>query len=161
MTISHHPPEDLLAHYAAGALSEAEHLVAAVHVAGCARCQRFVGRMEMLAGAALADAKAPPEPPGAFAAIMAEIDRSPRAEPQSELMARSDPELAELDRLAEQGLARGEQAKELLAKAQEHIKQDCQPECSGMECPITFEPIPRNQNAEFTRASWRGSARLL
>lgn len=96
MTISHHPPEDLLAHYAAGALSEAEHLVVAVHVAACTRCQRFVGRMEMLAGAALADAKAPPEPPGAFAAIMAEIDRSPRAEPQSELMTPRDPELAEL-----------------------------------------------------------------
>jgi putative transcriptional regulator len=96
MPISHHPPEDILAHYAAGTLSEAEHLVIAVHVAGCARCQRFVGQMEMLAAAALADAKAPPEPPGAFAAIMAEVDRSPRTEPQDEGSAKTDPELAEL-----------------------------------------------------------------
>jgi len=95
MTISHHPPEDLLAHYAAGALSEAEHLVVAVHVAGCARCQRFVRTMEELAGMALTNAVAP-ESPGTFAAIMAEIDRRPRAEPQGVRAARSDPELAEL-----------------------------------------------------------------
>ncbi len=99
MTISHHPPEDMLAHYAAGALSEAEHLVIAIHVSGCARCQRFVGRMEMLAGAGLADAEAPPELPGAFAAIMAEVDRSPRPPPQDEQAVRSDPELAELPEL--------------------------------------------------------------
>jgi putative transcriptional regulator len=95
MTISHHPPEDLLAHYAAGALSEAEHLVVAVHIAGCARCQRFVRTMEELAVMALTDATAP-ESLGTFAAIMAEIDRSPRAEPQGVRAARSDPELAEL-----------------------------------------------------------------
>jgi putative transcriptional regulator len=91
MTISHHPPEDLLAHFAVGALPEAEHLVMAVHVAGCAHCQHFVRTMEELAGMALAEATAP-ESPGAFAAIMAEVDRSPRAEQP----ARSDPELAEL-----------------------------------------------------------------
>jgi len=95
MTISHHPPEDLLAHYAAGALSEAEHLVVAVHIAGCAHCQRFVRTMEELAVMALTDATAP-ESLGTFAAIMAEIDRSPRAEPQGVRAARSDPELAEL-----------------------------------------------------------------
>ena len=96
MTISHHPSEDMLAHFAAGTLSEAEHLVIAVHVGGCVRCQRFVGRMEMLGAAGLADAEAPPEPPGAFAAIMAQVDRSPRPAPQATL---SDPELAELPEL--------------------------------------------------------------
>ncbi|MDU6140171.1 zf-HC2 domain-containing protein, partial [Bradyrhizobium sp.] len=42
MTISHHPPEDLLADYATGALDEAEQLVVGVHVADCPRCRRFV-----------------------------------------------------------------------------------------------------------------------
>jgi putative transcriptional regulator len=98
MPISHHPPEDILAQYAVGALSEAEHLVVAVHVAGCAQCQRFVHTMEELAGIALADATAP-EAPETFAAIMAEVDRSPRTESQDERPAQSDPQLAELPEL--------------------------------------------------------------
>ena len=52
MTISHHPPEDLLADYATGALDEAEQLVVGVHVADCPRCRRFVRAIERLAGAA-------------------------------------------------------------------------------------------------------------
>jgi putative transcriptional regulator len=77
MTINHHPPEDLLASFATGALDEAERLVVAVHVAGCERCGRFVQAMEQLAGAALEDAAPAPMAAGSFDAIMARIHAGP------------------------------------------------------------------------------------
>jgi putative transcriptional regulator len=97
MPISHHPPGDVLGAFVAGSLSEAEHLVVSVHVAQCIACQRFVGMMGQLATAALADATAP-ETPGAFAAIMAQVNRNPLAEALHEGPA-SDPELADLPEL--------------------------------------------------------------
>jgi putative transcriptional regulator len=99
MTISHHPPDDLLADYAVGALPEAEHLVVAVHAAGCARCQRFVRTMETLAGAALADGPPAPPVPGEFETVMERIARSPPAELQDERPRPGDPELADLPEL--------------------------------------------------------------
>ena len=95
MPISHHPPGDVLGDYVTGSLSEAENLVVSVHVAQCTACQRFVGMMGQLTATALAEATAP-ERPGTFAAIMAEVDRSPQPEPQDDHPARRDPELAEL-----------------------------------------------------------------
>ncbi len=80
MTINHHPPEDLLASFAAGALDEAERLVVAVHVAGCEQCGRFVQAVEQLAGAALEDAAPAPLSAGAFDTVMARIHEQP-AEP--------------------------------------------------------------------------------
>lgn len=77
MTINHHPPEDLLASFATGALDEAERLVVAVHVAGCARCGRFVQAIEHLAGAALEDAAPAPMAADAFDAVMARIHDRP------------------------------------------------------------------------------------
>jgi putative transcriptional regulator len=55
MTITHHPPEALLAGFATGALDEAEHLVVGVHIAGCPQCSRFVQAIEQLAGKSLED----------------------------------------------------------------------------------------------------------
>ena len=77
MTINHHPPEDLLASFATGALDAAERLVVAVHVAGCAGCGRFVQAMEQLSGAALEDAAPAPLAVGAFDAVMARIHEGP------------------------------------------------------------------------------------
>lgn len=74
MTITHHPPEDLLADFAAGALDEAEHLVVAVHTSQCARCRRFVGTIEQLAGTAIEDAAPAPMSVGSFDNVMARID---------------------------------------------------------------------------------------
>lgn len=96
MPISHHPPDDLLADYAVGALPEAEHLVVAVHMAGCARCRRFVHTMEMLAGAALADAPPAPQVTGEFTTVMERITRSPRVPQAEALPLNADPELADL-----------------------------------------------------------------
>lgn len=79
MTISHHPPEELLADFATGRLDEADHLVVSVHVAQCPACRRFTGALEHLAGAAL-EATAPVAMKvDAFAAIMAKLDEVPDA----------------------------------------------------------------------------------
>ncbi|BAM90979.1 putative transcriptional activator [Bradyrhizobium oligotrophicum S58] len=96
MTISHHPPEDLLADYATGALDEAEQLVVGVHVADCARCRRFVRTIEKLAGASLDAAEPVAMGADAFDAVMARIDRRPQAAPRVSEVAAHDPELAGL-----------------------------------------------------------------
>ncbi|TCU66517.1 ChrR-like anti-ECFsigma factor [Bradyrhizobium sp. R2.2-H] len=80
MTISHHPPEYLLADFAAGKLEEAHQLVVGVHVAGCARCARFVRAIEQLAGAALEDVEPVPIAPDAFDRVMSRIDSAPEDE---------------------------------------------------------------------------------
>ncbi|WP_028138729.1 ChrR family anti-sigma-E factor [Bradyrhizobium japonicum] len=77
MTISHHPPEDILADFAAGRLEEAHHLVVGVHVAGCAHCARFVQAIEQLAGAALEDVEPVPTAPDAFDRVMSRIHDAP------------------------------------------------------------------------------------
>ena len=77
MTISHHPPEELLADFAAGNLEEAHQLVVGVHVAGCPQCARFVRAIEQLAGAALEDVEPVPIAPDAFDRVMSRIHLSP------------------------------------------------------------------------------------
>lgn len=74
MTIKHHPPEDLLADFAAGLLDEADRLVVSVHASQCPRCRRFIGAIEHLAGAALEQAGAVAMADDALATIMARID---------------------------------------------------------------------------------------
>jgi putative transcriptional regulator len=99
MTISHHPPEDLLADLATGALDEAEHLVVAVHVAGCPRCSRFLQAMEQLAGAALEHAEPAPMATDAFDVVMARIHERPAANAARAMPASAtaeDPDLPEL-----------------------------------------------------------------
>ena len=80
MTINHHPPEDLLADFAAGRLDEADRLVVGVHAAKCPRCRRFIAAIEQLAGAALEQAAPVTMADDAFSTIMSAIDE-PEAEP--------------------------------------------------------------------------------
>ena len=75
MTINHHPPEYLLADYAAGRLDEADRLVVGVHVAQCPRCRRFIAAIEQLAAAEIEQATPVAMADDAFATIMAEIDK--------------------------------------------------------------------------------------
>ena len=85
MTINHHPPEDLLGDFAAGRLEEAHQLVVGVHVAGCARCARFVQAIEQLAGLALEDIQPVPVASDGFERVMSRIDHAPedRAAPNA------------------------------------------------------------------------------
>ena len=80
MTITHHPPEDLLADFATGKLEEAEHLVVSVHISECPRCFRFVQAIEQLAGAALEDFEPVSISDGAFDSVMARIRENPSPE---------------------------------------------------------------------------------
>lgn len=93
MTISHHPPEDLLADFAAGNLEEAHQLVVGVHVAGCARCARFVQAIEQLAGASLEDVEPVPIAPDAFDRVMSRIHETPQVTAAPPLASATDPNL--------------------------------------------------------------------
>lgn len=93
MTISHHPPEDLLADFAAGKLEEAHQLVVGVHVAGCTRCARFVQAIEQLAGAALEEVEPAPIAPDAFDRVMSRIDASRDHAPAPPLASAADDDL--------------------------------------------------------------------
>jgi len=96
MAINHHPPEDLLADYAAGSLDEAGHLVISVHAAQCPHCQRFISAMEHLAGAALEDAPPVAMADDAFDAIMARIGET-KAKPTAAAMPTPSPQVKLLD----------------------------------------------------------------
>src|SRR6516225_8173988 len=75
MTINHHPPEDLLADFAAGRLDEADRLVIGVHAAQCPRCRRFIAAIEQLAGAAIEQTAPVAMAEDAFAMVMAAIEQ--------------------------------------------------------------------------------------
>ena len=109
MTITHHPPEELLADLATGKLEEAEHLVVSVHVVGCARCRRFVQAVEQLAGAALQDAEPVPISDGAFERVMARVRENPSPEAPPAVLASAasqHPDLPELLRRCRLGKRR-------------------------------------------------------
>ena len=76
MTIAHHPPEELLAAFAAGNLDEGEHLVVAVHASQCPACRRLVAAVEAIGGAAVERAEPVAMSKGSFEAVMAQLDRS-------------------------------------------------------------------------------------
>ena len=53
MTIAHHPSEETLVDYVAGALDEGNSLVIATHIARCTECQETVRDLRIIAGAVL------------------------------------------------------------------------------------------------------------
>jgi putative transcriptional regulator len=77
MTIAHHPPEELLAAFAAGKLDEGEHLVVAVHASQCPACRRFLRAVEAIGGKAIEAAEPLAMSKGSFEAVMTQIERSP------------------------------------------------------------------------------------
>jgi putative transcriptional regulator len=77
MTVTHHPPPELLAGFAAGTLDAGEHLAIAVHVSGCSSCRRLVRAVEDIGGSTLEAAEPAAMNVGAFEAVMAKLDQSP------------------------------------------------------------------------------------
>lgn len=77
---SHHPEEELLLDYAAGALGEAESLVVATHLALCPACRGEVERFEAVGGAMLAEIEPGALKPDLKAAVMARLDEPPLQE---------------------------------------------------------------------------------
>ncbi len=94
--IKHHPPEEFLAHFAAGRLDQAEHIVIAAHVSMCERCKRLVSAFEHFGGASLDAAIPAPIAAGAFEAAMARIKSAEAAPPPAAGAKRHPPELAGL-----------------------------------------------------------------
>ncbi len=77
MSVTHHPPPELLAGFAAGTLDAGEHLAIAVHVSGCSTCRRLMRAVEGIGGSTLEAIEPAPMKAGAFEAVMAKLDRSP------------------------------------------------------------------------------------
>ena len=77
MSVTHHPPPELLAGFAAGTLDAGEHLAVAVHASGCSTCRRLLRAVERIGGSVLEAIEPAPMKAGAFEAVMAKLDRSP------------------------------------------------------------------------------------
>ncbi|HEX3809886.1 MAG TPA: ChrR family anti-sigma-E factor [Rhizomicrobium sp.] len=73
MSMQHHPAEELLLDYAAGASDEATSLILATHLALCPQCRRTVGQAEAAGGALLATAKPEALSSGALESVLARL----------------------------------------------------------------------------------------
>ena len=87
---SHHPEEDLLLSYSAGALGEGWSLAVATHLAYCPTCRALVEGADDLGGALLADETPMKLSPGSFETMMEKIKapgvRDPEFEPGFETL---------------------------------------------------------------------------
>jgi len=74
MTIQHHPDEEILAAYAAGALDLGQRVAIATHLTTCPRCRDWVRSMERVGGALLEEGPPASLPEEALAAALARLD---------------------------------------------------------------------------------------
>ena len=95
MSVTHHPPPELLAGFAAGTLDAGEHLAVAVHASGCSTCRRLLRAVEGIGGSTLEAIEPAPMKAGAFEAVMAKLDRSP-PRPSAPADSFADDELPEI-----------------------------------------------------------------
>ena len=72
--IAHHPDENLLLAYAAGASDEASGLIVATHMAFCAQCRETVTLMEKIGGGLLDTLPATALPDSALARVLTKLD---------------------------------------------------------------------------------------
>jgi putative transcriptional regulator len=81
MTIAHHPADELLLSYAAGATNEAVSLVVATHLALCPQCRRAVSTAEAVGGVMLESEKPVPLDDDALQSVLSRLDAAPDAKP--------------------------------------------------------------------------------
>jgi putative transcriptional regulator len=74
MTIAHHPSEETLVDYVAGALDEGNSLVVAAHIARCPECQDALRELRIVAGAILETCGRETVSPGLRGACLASLD---------------------------------------------------------------------------------------
>jgi putative transcriptional regulator len=79
----HHPSDDILTAYTAGALEPGFGLVVGAHVEGCVRCRARVGAFEAASGAALEDLPQADVGGDALANVMARLDEAAPAAPEA------------------------------------------------------------------------------
>lgn len=80
MSPRHHPSDDILTAYTAGALEPGFGLVVGAHLEVCAHCRARVGVFEAASGAALEESPAAEVESDALAKVLARLDRQPPAE---------------------------------------------------------------------------------
>ena len=73
-TPSHHPSDEALGRFAAGALEAGPRLIVATHLNGCAQCRGRIRSFEAVGGALLEDFEPAGLPTDAFARTIARID---------------------------------------------------------------------------------------
>ena len=95
MSVTHHPPPELLAGFAAGTLDAGEHLAVAVHASSCSTCRRLVHSVEGIGGSTLEAIEPAPMRAGAFEAVLAKLDQSP-SQPSASADSFADDELPEI-----------------------------------------------------------------
>jgi putative transcriptional regulator len=76
MTVHHHPPDELLASYAAGVLDLGQHIAVATHLVGCAKCRAAVRAMEHVGGEVLAMLPPSAMSEGSLEALERRLDES-------------------------------------------------------------------------------------
>jgi putative transcriptional regulator len=74
MSIEHHPGEEMLAAYAAGALDLGQHVAVATHLTSCAHCHDWARSLERVGGALLAEAAPTALSDGALDRTLARLD---------------------------------------------------------------------------------------
>ena len=74
MSVVHHPADELLLSYAAGAIDEATSLVLATHLALCPQCRGTVARAETIGGVMLEDGTSAPLREGALQSVLSRLD---------------------------------------------------------------------------------------
>lgn len=80
MSIKHHPPETMLAAFAAGTLDHGQHVAIATHLVSCPQCRRFRRAIEEVGGAVVAGLPPAVMASGAFAQVEARLtDPIPKA----------------------------------------------------------------------------------
>lgn len=78
MTVHHHPPDELLAMFAAGTVDLGQHIAVATHLVGCAKCRAVVREMEHVGGAMLTGLPPTAMSDGALAAVARRLDETSR-----------------------------------------------------------------------------------
>jgi putative transcriptional regulator len=78
---AHHPQDDLLMSYGAGALGESWSLAVATHLAYCPVCRQKVGAAESVGGVMLEDARPETLSSTALSAVLMKLDDPVEAEP--------------------------------------------------------------------------------
>ena len=78
MTVHHHPPDELLAAFAAGVLDLGQHIAVATHLVGCATCRAAVRAIEHVGGAVLAGLPPSAMSDGSLEALQRRLDEPVR-----------------------------------------------------------------------------------
>ena len=98
MTIRHHPPETMLAAFAAGTLDHGQHIAIATHLVSCLQCRRFRRAMEEVGGALVESLPPAAMSSGAFGKLESRLTEPVRPTASEALPASSEADIPGLPR---------------------------------------------------------------